>query len=73
MNEKVKRILSFDENIKIFKGSIVAGFRNIVPNGGTVTFYLLTCFADSQVLSTASNKMTGCFPIEQGMAARTLI
>ena len=39
---------------KIFKGSIVAGFRNMVPDGGTVTFYRLTCFVDSQVLSTAS-------------------
>ena len=42
MNKKVKRILSFAENIKIFKGSIVARFRDMVPDGGTVTFYLLT-------------------------------
>ena len=53
MNKKVKRIPSFAENIDIFKGSIVAGLRNVVPNGETVTFYLLTCFVDSQVLSTA--------------------
>ena len=54
VNKKVKRILSFAENVKIFKGSIVARFRNMVPDGGTVTFYLLTCFVDSQVLSAAS-------------------
>ena len=55
MNKKVKRILGFAENIKIIKGSIVAGLRNVVPNGGTVTSNLLTCFVDSQVLSAASN------------------
>ena len=44
MNKKVKRILSFAENIKVIKGSVVAEFRNVVPNGGTVTFHLLTCF-----------------------------
>ena len=55
MNKKVKRILSFAENIEIIKGSIAAGLRNVVPNGGTITFNLLTCFFDSQVLSAASN------------------
>ena len=44
VNRKVKRILSFAKNIK------VAGFRNMVPNGGTVTFHLLTRFVDSQVI-----------------------
>ena len=53
MNKEVKRILNFTENIKIIEGFIVAGLRNVVPNGGTVTFYLLTCFVDSQVLSAA--------------------
>ena len=47
MNKKVKRIPSSAEKIKIIKGSIVAGLRNVVPNGGTVTFNLLTCFVDS--------------------------
>ena len=55
MNTKVKRILSFAENIEIIKGSIVAGLRSVVPNGGTVTLNLSTCFVDSQVLSAASN------------------
>ena len=73
INKKVKRILCFAENIEIFKGSFVARLKNVVPNGGTVIFYLLTSFVDSQVLSTA-----GCFPtvvqgMAQGMAARTLI
>ena len=52
---KFKRILGFAENIEICKGSIVAGLRNVVPDGGIVTFYLLTCFVDSQVLSTAGS------------------
>ena len=55
MNKKVKRILSFAENIKIIKGSVVAGLKNVVLNGGTVTFCLLTCFVDSQMISAAGN------------------
>ena len=61
VNKKVKRILSFAENIEIIKGSIVAGLRNVVPNGGTITFNHLTCFVDSQVLSAAS-KLRVVFP-----------
>ena len=55
VRKKVKRILDFAENIKIIEGSIVAGLRNVVPNGGFSYFNLLTCFVDSLVLSTASN------------------
>ena len=50
----------------------MARLRNMVPNGRRTAFYLLTCFINSQMLSAANDKITGCFPIVRGMAARTL-
>ena len=51
----------------------MARLRNMVPDGRRTAFYLLACFINSQMLSAANNKITGCFPVVRGMAARTPI
>ena len=51
----------------------MARLRNMVPNGSRTAFYLLACFINFQMLSAANNKITGCFPIVRGMAARAPI
>ena len=73
MDKKVKRIASPTENFKVLKGRIMARLRNMVPNGRRTALYPLTCFINSQLFSAADNKITGCFPIVRGMAARTPI
>ena len=45
----------------------------MVPNGRRTAFHLLACFINSQILSAANEKITGCFPIVRDMAARTPI
>ena len=73
MDKQVKRIVSPTDDFKVLKGRIVARLRNMVPNGRRTAFYLLACFINSQMFSAANNKITGCFPIVRGMAARTPI
>ena len=51
----------------------MARLRNMVPDGRRTAFYLLACFINSQMFSAANNKITGCFPVVRGMAARTPI